>query len=62
MTNYQVDLRVANAERLPDLLIPVKELVVDPEKMIKNYVEGSPQTTLYITGENQNLHSLNITD
>lgn len=50
VTNYQVDLRVANSEKAPDFLIPVKEDVADPELRIMNYVAGSPQTTVYVVG------------
>ncbi|XP_067945401.1 CD109 antigen-like [Watersipora subatra] len=51
ITNYQVDLRVANSEHAPDLLIPVKEDIIDPELREMNYVAGSPASTLHVVGD-----------
>ncbi|XP_067928326.1 CD109 antigen-like [Watersipora subatra] len=51
ITSKQVDLTIANSERLPDMLLPVDEVVVDPEQRIQNYVPGSPKTRIFVLGD-----------
>ena len=51
ITNIQVDLTIANSEKLPDLYIPVKEAIVDPETRLQNYVPGSPRTRIFVIGK-----------
>lgn len=52
MTSYQVDLRVANSETLPDLKIPVNENCIPFEGRVKEYVCGSARSEVVITGDN----------
>ena len=50
ITSYQVDLRIANSERLPDLWIPVPEDAQLYEDLGNAYVEGSAKSTVTVIG------------
>ena len=50
ITSYQVDLRVANSERLPDLWISVPEEAQIYEQPGYAYVPGSPKSYIYVIG------------
>ncbi|XP_067945402.1 CD109 antigen-like [Watersipora subatra] len=51
VTSYQVDLTIANSVRTPDLHIPVKEKLVDPEIRLQNYIMDSPKTEIHVIGD-----------
>ncbi|KAF6025141.1 Tep6 [Bugula neritina] len=51
ITNYQVDLRQANSERLPDLFITVEESHIAPEQRLEVYVEGSAKSYVNVIGD-----------
>lgn len=51
ITNYQVDLRQANSERLPDLFITVEESHIAPEQRLEVYVEGSAKSYVNVIGQ-----------
>ena len=52
ITSYQIDLRVANSERLPDLWLPVTELAKGYEDRLFVHVPGSPKSYIYVIGNN----------
>ena len=54
ITLYQVDLRVANSERLPDLWLPVTELAKGYEDRLFVHVPGSPKSHIYVIGNGFN--------
>jgi len=51
ITNYQVDLRVANSETLPDLWLPVSEDAEAFEQRYMLHIPDSPESFVNVIGK-----------
>ena len=50
ITSYQVDLRISNGEKLPDLWLPVQETAQIFESRFIHYIPDSPVSYVSVIG------------